>query len=113
MKTKLTTGYYVPTANFKSIPEHIAIMDKYTTELIAVVGPSDDKPANLEETKTTAKLFAASPILKEALDDIEAKCDELLGEWAPVAPTFAPASLQGIFEIRDLARDALKSLEES
>lgn len=66
-----------------------------------------------EQVNANARLMAASPTLKETLDDIKAKCDDLLGEWAPVAPTFAPASLQGIYEIRDLARDALKSLEES
>jgi hypothetical protein len=65
---KLTTGFYVPTQSFKSIYEHIAVMNADDQTLVAVCGPVDDDPENLKETMRQAKLFAAAPELLEALE---------------------------------------------
>jgi hypothetical protein len=74
----LVVGYYVPSESFKSIHEHIAVMEDDTQELIAVVGASADKPANLVETKATARLFSAAPDLLRCLEDAAASLSTYL-----------------------------------
>jgi hypothetical protein len=64
---KLTTGFYVPTESFKSIPEHFAVCFEDMT-LCAVVGPVDDDPENVKESIEYTKLFAAAPELLKALE---------------------------------------------
>lgn len=46
---KLTTGFYVPTESFKSMPEHIAVMFEDNQTLVAICGAADD-PENLSES---------------------------------------------------------------
>lgn len=60
-----TVGYYVPTAAFKAIPEHTAVMDVATQELVAITGPAGD-PAS----EADARLFAAARTMQSALEAV-------------------------------------------
>lgn len=70
---ELAVGYYVPTPEFLAIPEHTAVMDAATQELVATTGPAGD-PAS----QADAKLFAASRIMREALQAVS----EQLAAWS-------------------------------
>ena len=84
MNRKLTIGFYTPTENFKSIPEHIAVMYEDNQGLVALVGASDETPEVVKESLETARLFAASPKMIEALKNIKTTADNAQGEWLPV-----------------------------
>ena len=73
----LDTGFYVPTDNFKSIPEHIAVMFKDDLTLVAVLGASDDDPENLSETRKYANLFMLSPELLAALKPLLVRSENM------------------------------------
>ena len=64
---KLTTGFYVPTESFKSIPKHIAVMFEDDRTLVAICGAADDDPENVLENMCQARKFAAVDDLLEAL----------------------------------------------
>jgi hypothetical protein len=55
---KMTTGFYVPTESFKSIPEHVAVMFEDDQTLVSIYGASDD-PEHLAESIEYARKFAA------------------------------------------------------
>lgn len=54
----LMVGNYVPTDRFGRIPEHTAVMNAVTQELVAVTGPAHDP-----ESEAVARLFASSQVM--------------------------------------------------
>lgn len=52
---ELTVGYYVPTPEFRAIPEHTAVMDAATRGLVATTGPAGDATSEAD-----ARLFAVA-----------------------------------------------------
>lgn len=64
----LGVGYYRPSQRFRDVPEHLAVMDKKTGGLVALVGPAQDTPENLAATRRDAALFASSERLLAAVD---------------------------------------------
>ena len=67
MNGKLTTGFYVPTPSFQSIPEHFAVMYEDNHGLVALCGPVDDDPEKNKDSMAYAKKFAAVDDLIKAL----------------------------------------------
>jgi len=104
---KLTTGFYVPTDSYKSIPEHVAIMFEDDHTLVGVFGASDDDPKNLQETNEYARLFATSPELLKTLIEIEERCEEKMGEWSSVSFAYLPDDMVTLYEVMHAARDAI------
>lgn len=68
---RMTTGFYIPTENFKSIPEHIAVMNEDDQGLIALVGAADEAPEVVQESMECARLFAKAPELLEELNNLQ------------------------------------------
>lgn len=69
----LAVGFYVPTPEFLAITEHTAVMDAVTQELVATTGPAGDR-----ESQADARLFAASRIMRDALQAVS----EQLAAWS-------------------------------
>jgi len=59
----MTVGCYTPTREFLEIPEHVAVMDAETGQLIAVTGPGGDA-----ESRVYAELFAAAGEITAVVD---------------------------------------------
>lgn len=103
---KWSVGFYVPTKSFRSIPEHIAVMedlgpDRDFGPLVACFGPSDDE--HVAESRAHAALFVAAPALlarvralETALGDAMGALIEAQGEWGPVSEAYAPESMSAL-----------------
>lgn len=79
----LDVGFYVPTVDFLAIQEHTAVMDADTQRLVAVTGPAQNS-----ESLAFARLFAAAPVMLEALEAMEEytrSCVHTIGEREQMA----------------------------
>lgn len=59
---------------------------------------------NTDKGKANAKLMAAAPELLEALEEIEERANEKMGDWAWVEFDFLPENMESLYEIRQAAR---------
>lgn len=78
----------------------------------------DAKIAAAQKMVTDAEIMAAKPLemdtvaeLLAALENIEDRADEEMGEWASVAYGQLPIKLNGLWYIREYARDAIARAE--
>lgn len=77
---RLEVGTYDTTPKFASSPKHIAVCFYDDLGLVAVTGYADDTPKNLRESVAYARLFAESPAVVRAAQDLLEKLDNMTTE---------------------------------
>jgi len=87
--------------------KHYFQIDSEKDGLIGDACASQFIEGNTDEGKANALLMAAAPELLEALEEIEERIDEKMGEWSAVAFDYLPESMETLYEIRQSARVAI------